>query len=535
MRKKTLLSRIRIAAAVAVGAATLCLSALSAQAEDWPMFGRTPQRNMVSPDKNPPTDWDVQTGKNILWSATLGSLSYGNPVVANGIVSVGTNNEGQRDPSISADGGVEMAFDANTGKFAWQHYYPKLPSGRVNDWPQEGLCATAYAEPGKLWYCTNRCQVVCLDLSPGAQSPGKAPKPIWTVDMIGQFGVFPHNMTACSIVAWQDNIYVETGNGVDDTHKHVVAPQAPGLICFNKNTGKAVWSSNIAGANVLHGQWASVAIAEVNGRPLAIAPLGDAWVYAFDARDGKIVWKFDTNPKNAVYPQTRNEIISTPVIVGNRMYIGNGQDPEHGEGYAHFWCVDITGEGDVSPELDADPGKPAPKPGDELVGEAGSAAAGRKGKPNPNSKMIWHFDQADANHNGKIERGEHMNRTISTASVTPEGLVFISDFSGFLHCLDANNGTNYWDYDMESAMWGSPLYIDGKIFVTDEDGDVRIFPARKEEPKKEDVIEHNLGSSSYCSPVFVNGILYISSKDHLFAIKNGAQSKGLAVDAGKAE
>jgi len=145
----------------------------------------------------------------------------------------------------------------------------------------------------------------CLDLSPGAQEPGKAPKEIWTVDMISKFGVFPHNMTASSIIAWNDYIYVITGNGVDDTHKHVVAPQAPGIICFDKNNGKMIWSSNIAGPNVLHGQWASVSIAEVNGRTLAIAPLGDAWVYAFDAKTGEIVWKFDTNPKEAVYPQTR--------------------------------------------------------------------------------------------------------------------------------------------------------------------------------------------------------------------------------------
>ena len=64
-----------------------------------------------------------------------------------------------------------MAFDEKTGKFLWQQYYPKLPAGRVNDWPGEGLCSTAYAEPGRLWYCTNRCEVVCLDVSPGSEPP----------------------------------------------------------------------------------------------------------------------------------------------------------------------------------------------------------------------------------------------------------------------------------------------------------------------------------------------------------------------------
>src|SRR5437588_12198873 len=104
----------------AFGAASLLMTGAMLRAEDWPMWGRTPQRNMVSPDKNPPTDWDVSTGKNVLWSAALGSKSYGNPVIANGIVTIGTNNEGHRDPAMTADGGVLMAFDDNTGKSLWQ-------------------------------------------------------------------------------------------------------------------------------------------------------------------------------------------------------------------------------------------------------------------------------------------------------------------------------------------------------------------------------------------------------------------------------
>ena len=494
---------------------------------EWPMWGLTPHRNMVSPEKNPPTDWDIKTGDNVLWSQVIGSKSYGNPIVSQGIVTIGTNNEGHRDAENTSDGGVEMAFDATTGKFLWQKYYAKLPTGRVNDWPGEGLCATAYSEPGKLWYCTNQCHVVCLDLSPGAQKlPDGSPPVLWDVDMIGKLGVFPHNMTAAAIASYGDLIYVITGNGVDDTHKHVVAPDAPGLVCFDKNNGKVVWTSNVAGPNVLHGQWASVAIAVVNGRPLVIAPLGDAWVYAFDARNGQAVWKFDTNPKDSVYPQTRNEIIATPCIVGQFMYIANGQDPEHGEGYGHLYCVDISGQGDVSAEIDANADAPKPKPGEELMAAPGQVVT-HKGKPNPNSKVVWHYSTYDLNHDGKIDRSEHMNRTISTALVTPEGLCIVPDFSGFVHCLDAKTGEVYWTFDMESALWGSPMYADGKVYVTDENGEVRIFNASKTPPKKDEVIEHDLDSASYCSPVLVNGVLYLMTRDHLYAIKTGAHSTPL--------
>lgn len=517
--------RVLLSSAVLAG---LGLVSQFVRADDWPMWGRTPNRDMISPDKNPPTDWDVKTGRNILWTAGLGSKSYGNPVVSNGMVFVGTNNEGQRDPSNTADAGVLMAFDSNTGKFLWQRASAKLPTGRVNDWPGEGECSTVYTEPGRLWYCTNRCEVVCLDLSPGAMpEPGKPPKVIWSFDMINKLGVFPHNMTSCSIACYGDYIYVITANGVDDTHKHVVAPLAPAIVCFNKNTGQVKWTDNSPGGNVLHSQWSSPAIADVNGHHEVIAPLGDAWVYAYEAETGKILWKFDMNPKSAVYPQTRNEVIATPCIIdqpdGKKyMYIANGQDPEHGEGLGHLYCVDITKEGDISKELEVEPEQKAAV-GSGPVDIRGEA---RKGKPNPNSGIVWEYEQYDLNHDGKIDRSEHMNRTISTCLVSPNGLCYAPDFSGFLHCLDAKTGKVYWTYDMESEVWGSPMWADGKVYLADEDGDIRIFEDSKEMKKISPEDDHlNLGSASYCSPVFVNGILYLSDRDTLYAIKNGAQSK----------
>src|SRR5947207_2965003 len=189
-----------LAAIIGIVAAALS----SARGEDWPMWGRTPARNMVSPEKDPPTDWKVSSaddpkGVNILWTAGLGSKSYGNPVITNGIVFVGTNNEAKRDPTLTADGGVLMAFDEKTGKFLWQRYSAKLPTGRVNDWPGEGLCSTVLAEGGRIYYCTNRCEVVCLDVSPGADKY----KEVWSYDMIKELGVFPHNMTSCSILPYE--------------------------------------------------------------------------------------------------------------------------------------------------------------------------------------------------------------------------------------------------------------------------------------------------------------------------------------------
>jgi outer membrane protein assembly factor BamB len=265
---------------------------------------------------------------------------------------------------------------------------------------------------------------------------------------------------------------------------------------------------------VLHGQWASVAITEVNGQGLVIAPLGDAWVYAFDAKTGKIVWKFDTNPKDSVYPQTRNEIIATPVIYDNKMYIANGQDPEHGEGIGHLYCVDITKTGDVSPELDS-PDSEKPAPGGELMAPAGHTY-NRKGIPNPNSAVVWRFDKFDLNHDGKFQAEEIMHRTISTVAIA-DGLVFAPDFSGYLHCLDAKTGQVYWNHSVDAAMWGSPMICDNKLYIGDEAGFVRVFEVGKECKM---ISEQDMGSPVFCTTVFANGVLFVMTRDHLFAISD---------------
>ena len=60
---------------------------------DWPMWGGSGDRNMVSSHKGLPTSWDIEKKVNVKWVSTLGSQSYGNPSVSAGMVFVGTNNE----------------------------------------------------------------------------------------------------------------------------------------------------------------------------------------------------------------------------------------------------------------------------------------------------------------------------------------------------------------------------------------------------------------------------------------------------------
>jgi len=133
------------------------VSTVSAE-EEFALWGGTLSRNMVSDEKNIPANWDLETGENIKWTAELGSQSYAGPLIIGGKVFVGTNNKALYNPKLTGDRGNLMAFRESDGKFLWQSTHTKLPAGRVNDWPLQGICSTPYIEGDRLYYISNRCR-----------------------------------------------------------------------------------------------------------------------------------------------------------------------------------------------------------------------------------------------------------------------------------------------------------------------------------------------------------------------------------------
>jgi outer membrane protein assembly factor BamB len=533
---------------------------------DWNQWGGSAARNNTPVGHNIPTEWnigsfDYRTGawdaskaKNIKWVARLGSQTYGSPVVAGGHAYIGTNNSAgwlKRYPQ-DHDLGVLLCFDTKDGKFLWQHSSEKLPTGRVHDWPLQGVCSTPLVEGKRLWFVTNRCELICLDTEGfydgENDGPYKSEKStdkneadvVWVLDMFNELGVSPHNMSDCSVTSAGNILFVCTSNGIDEAHTYIPAPKAPSFIAVDKNTKKVLWTDSSPTVNILHGQWSSPAYGVLGGVPQVIFGGGDGWLYSFAPEgDGhgksKLLWKFDCNPKTSHYnltKATRNHIIGTPVICDGLVYVAVGEDPEHGEGAGHLWCIDPTKRGDVSPDLaynSKDPKTPiAPKRLQAVEPEKGDFA-----RPNPNSAAVWHYG-AELDAQGKEVKREFndtMHRTLGSVAIK-DNILYIADYSGLFHCLDAKTGKRHWVYDMLAASWGSPLIVDGKVYIGDEDGDVAIFKHSADPNvamKKTDgemkpfYGEINMGNSVYSTPVVADNVLYIANRTHLFAIEKGAK------------
>lgn len=496
-------------------------------AGDWSQWGRTSSKNMMAPGaKNLPVTLkpgtmkegteqiDPATTENVLWVRKLGSQTYGNPTVAQGRVFVGTNNESPRDPAQTGDRGNIYCFEEKTGKFLWQLIVPKLGAGKVSDWEYIGICSSPTVEGNFVYVVTNRCEIVCLDingLADGNAGPfqdeakyyaGKGNPPVklhdgladivWVYDMRDELGVFPHNTTSNSALIVGDKLFVATSNGMDWSHTNIPNPNAPALICLDKKTGKLLGEEGSGvSSRVLHASWSSPAYGEIDGTRQIIWGGGDGWAYGFglDAKPDKEgfdilpeYWRFDCNPPG--YRQDENgeplryatafgpsECIGTAVVDNDKVYVTIGQDPEHGDGIGALSCINPAKRGDIT-----------------------------------QSGKVWQYTG--------------LGRSISTPSIA-EGLLFIAEYAGKVHCLDAETGQPHGVYDTSSRIWGSTLVADGKLFLGDEDGELIILSADRE---MKELGRVNLGAPIYSSPVVANNVVFVATQTHLYAIGKQPQT-----------
>jgi len=514
--------------ALLLASTVLCGS--DANAQDWPTWGRDETRNMAEPDSMPADknrlprsfvagefvgasdEISMSTTKNVKWIAKLGSQCYGNPTVANGRIYVGTNNDSPRDPRFKGDRAVVNAFDEETGDLIWQLNCPKLGTGKVSDWEYLGICSSPTVDLDRIYLVTNRCEVMCLDVNGMADGnqgyqdeglyaawPAKEPMEVtatdadvlWVYNMIDECGVFPHNITTSSVLVAGDKLWVTTSNGVDYGHVETPAPQAPSLILLDKNSGELLGEeASGLSTRIFHSNWSSPAYLRAADTELCIFGGPDGVCYAFEptpveGKDGwpvlKEAWRYDCNPpeyrekdgKKITYTDRNgpSEILGTPITYDGLVYCVIGQDPEHGEGIGNLTCID------------------------------------------PKGKEVWSYRK--------------INRSLSTLAAW-KGLLFAADFSGFVYCLDAKTGKEHWVHDTKGHIWASPVVADGKVYIGNEDGYMTILPASPEFDAKKDLVEVDMISPIYSSAVPANGVLYVATHTHLFAIQEGAVHEGAA-------
>jgi outer membrane protein assembly factor BamB len=374
------------------------------------------------------------------------------------------------------------------------------------------MCSPPSVEGDRVYTVTNRGEVVCLTLAGQAGGnqgpyldegkhmapPGKPPMEVtkadadivWLYDMVGDLGIRQHDAACGSILIDGPLLYVNTSNGVDNTHRVIRSPDAPSLVVIEKATGRLVGRDDLKlGDRIVHCTWSSPAMAEVGGRKLVVFGGGDGTVYAFEALAavppaGKVeilkkVWWFDCDPaapkeNTHTYMGNRKEspsnIKGTAVFYKNRVYVTAGGDIWWGKNECWLKCIDATKTGDVTKTAE-----------------------------------VW-----------SAPLNKHCCATPSIAN----GLVFVTDLGKTIHCIDAETGQTYWTHEAKGELWASTLVADGKVYAGSRRGDFTILAAEKE---KKVLCTVQLDSPISATPVAANGVLYITTQDKLYAVWKQAE------------
>lgn len=349
------------------------------------------------------------------------------------------------------------------------------------------MLSTAAVAGERIYYVTPNCQVVCAAAADGTIH--------WSYDLMKERGVRPFYANICSPLVAGDLVFVTTGNGIDEETSNVAAPKAPSFVALDKRSGKLVWESNLPGENIIEGQWSSPTLATVKGKSQVIFAGGDGVIYSFELQTGMLLWKCGClSERRKPGERADNYIVGTPVVVGERLYVGMGVHPEHpnGQRSSHFLCLDITRRGDVS------------------LRSFDAAARENKG-----SALVWAFG-GPMEPRPKKGRGARFGSTMSTAAVH-DGLVYITEEAGYLHCLDADSGRRYWEQDFRTQIWASPLWVADHLFVPLEDGMVAVVAhGRTANVVRMIDMEDTLRST----PAAANETLYVATGSKLYAIRS---------------
>jgi outer membrane protein assembly factor BamB len=134
-------------------------------------------------------------------------------------------------------------------------------------------------------------------------------------------------------------------------------------------------------------------------------------------------------------------------------------------------------------------------------------------------KCIDAAGEGDITESGLLWSYPVVEHCCSTPSVY-EGMVFVADCGGFVHCVDAAGGKALWRHEAGGEIWASTLVADGKVYVPTRRRDLVVLAAEKEVKVLATV---TLDSPMNGTATAANGTLYVATMRKLYAASIGGR------------
>ena len=232
---------------------------------------------------------------------------------------------------------------------------------------------------------------------------------------------------------------------------------------FNKHNGDLIWVST-PGGRPLDTTYSTPVVTNINGKNLIIGGNADGGIYAMKQTTGEMVWGFKLSKRG----------INTSVIVsGTRVYATHSEENLDTTKMGRVVCIDATGQGDVS-----------------------------------KTHEVWRADGIGVG---------YASPTIN------DGLLFVVDNSANMQCLNANTGELLWEHSIGTVGKGSPVWADGKLYVTEVNGKFHILQPGTDMCESLNVQEISRDDDDHYveifgSPAIADGRIYFTTEERLYCI-----------------
>ncbi len=450
----------KLTSAVLAVVATFVLTSSFSFGQNWANW-RGPEQNGISRETNLANDWSLEPKKNVDWVADTGGRAT--PIVLNGRVYINCRTpEDFNDADEKVHSREQVVCWSEDGKELWRDKFnvfkTDIPSPRVGWAAMCGDTETGYV------YSHSVCGLLKCYTADG--------EIVWEKSLAEEFGkISGYGGRTQTPIIDEDRLivsYLATnwGDMKGPAPKHY-------YYAFNKKTGELQWIS-APGGQPKDTNYSAPVVAVIKGQRMLIGGNADGGIYAMNARTGKSIWGFR---------MSRRGLNTTPVVVGDKVFISHGEDNIDNSEFGRVQCIDATGTGDVT-----------------------------------DTHGVWRVDGVKAGYTGLLSY---------------DGMLLVVTDTGNLMSFDCESGKELWVHDLGTVGKGSPVWADGKIYATEVNGHVHILePTRNGceslSKVKLEAAKDGIGSDEiYASPAIANGRVYILTRDRMICIRD--QSKDVKV------
>ncbi|HEX5732003.1 MAG TPA: PQQ-binding-like beta-propeller repeat protein, partial [Blastocatellia bacterium] len=424
------------------------------KAGNWPSF-RGPQASGVAERQNLPDKWNGKTGENILWRTPIPGLAHSSPVVWGNRVFVTTASSS--DPNATFRPGLYGDGDASKDQspHRWIIYALDKRTGKII-WERvahQGVPVDKRHIKSTYANSTPATDGRIVVAWFGSQG-------VHAYDVNGRF-LWKVDLGRLDLGAYDIPTY-EWGPASSPIiwNKLVILQcdtQADSFIlALDADTGKTVWKTEREEIP----SWGTPTVATTSAGPVLVANASN-YIRGYDPRTGKELWRLGRSSKITA---------PTPVFTDDMFVVASGRGPER-----PIFVVRAGARGDLTlPD-----------------GKASSEA------------VVW----------SRTGRGSYM-----PTPLVYDGILYVLANNGLFDAYDLRTGEEVYRQRLPlvgSGFSASPVAADGKIYLSNEDGDILVIAAGR---KFAHIATNPVGELLMATPAMSDGVMYVRSSASLFAI-----------------